>query len=168
MGKKVYPMCVWTWARGKRYYLLHPVQWVKEFARNVKFCYLRIRDGWCPADTWSWDGWFTQVAPPMFRYLAEHGHAYPGTEPFETPDKWHDWLKCIAVQIESGDPDWQEAHNPYYEKFIKELLTKKSEDMDKELVKNYYDENSRLFSIGHSNVKWALREIGEHFYQIWD
>ena len=165
MSRKKHPLCMWYWTRRKRWYLRHPLMWCQEFKTNVKNCYLRIRDGWCPDDVWSWDTWFVRVVPPMLRYLAEHGCAYPGTDPFDTPEKWHDWLNYLAAMIGSGDTAWQDAHNEYYNKYMDSLFDKNE---DKELTKNYFTKEKELFDIGHSNVKRALFEMGEHFFKIWD
>jgi len=100
------------------------------------------------------------VAPEMLRYLAKHGHAYPGYEPFETPEKWREWLKETADLIETGKEDWQDEHNEYYEAY--------TDSWNEELRSKYLDRAKELGEQGDRNIRIALGRIAEHFYTLWD
>ena len=172
---------VWTFPYRTRYYLTHPWKWFAQIGRNIRATYMRTKYGWTYSDVWDWDYWFMNVVPEMFRYLAEHGCAYPGYEPFETPEKWHDWLNHMANLIESGREEWQEEHNEYYEEYMDNLMKKwepavkeedgfyhsKPRELD-ELDEKYFARAKELGAEGEKNVVEALRQIGQHFYQIWD
>lgn len=167
---------------SKRYYLTHPWKLFTEFFRGCKMAYKRAVYGWCPWDVWDWDNWFMGVVPDQLRYLADNGHAYPGREPFETSEKWHEWLHHIADLIETGSEQWQDEHNEYYKDFMDELmnrdviLTEIDENGNThhklhpktELDKNYYNRYKELGEQGDKNIKEALAQISEHFYQMWD
>jgi len=165
----------------KRYYLTHPWKWIKEACQNLKAAWMRATKGWCYSDIWNWDCWFMDTVPDMFRYLAQHGMAYPGREPFDTPEKWHDWLNEMANLIETGKEDWQDEHNEYYQEYMAHLMDKwepfvKSEDglwhhkpsPTTELDTKYFNRSKELAEEGDKNIKSALSQIAEHFYQIWD
>lgn len=143
---------VWNFPYSTRYYLTHPWKWARELFQNIGAAIRRSTNGWTYSDVWNWDEWFLSTAPTMFRYLANHGSAYPGIEPFETPEKWRDWLYKIADLLESGSTEYKEAHNEFSMKDTKQ----------------YFARMNELDVQGANNVKQALNEIGEHFYHLWD
>lgn len=151
---------VWTFPYRTRYYLTHPWKWFAQIGRNIRATYMRTKYGWTYSDVWDWDYWFMNVVPEMFRYLAEHGCAYPGYEPFETPEKWREWLLETADLIETGKEDWQDEHNKYCEEY--------TNTWDKELGKKYFARAEELRIQGERNIRIALGRIAEHFYNIWD
>ena len=171
----------WSWPYSTRYYLTHPWRWFRHLYINIRDSFHRVRYGWCYSDVWDWDNWFMNIVPEMFRYLAEHGSAYPGREPFETPEKWHEWLLHMADTIETGKEDWQDDHNEYYKEYIDHIMDKwkpaiKGEDglyhqpvpERTELDHNYFERCKELGAQGEKNIQYALSQIAEHFYQIWD
>ena len=85
-------MNVFVWDCTKRYYLLHPWRWFRELGQNLRAAHHRAKYGWCGRDVWNMDDWFLHVIPDMLEHLRKHGCGYPGHEPFETVDKWNDWL----------------------------------------------------------------------------
>lgn len=166
---------------GKRYYLTHPWKWIKEVGYNIRAAWKRATCGWCAADVWDWDNWFMLTVPDMFRHMADHGSAYPGHEPFTTPEKWHDWLHEMADLIETGREDWQDEHNEYYDEYMKHLmdnwepptkdengfLVHKSREFT-ELDKKYFTRANELREQGEKNIRFVLSQIAEHFYDLWD
>lgn len=156
---------VWTWPYATRYYITHPWKWFKHLFRNIRDAQHRSRYGWCYGDVWDWDTWFLKVAPPMLRYMADFGSAYPGREPFEDAEKWHKWLYHIADLLETGLQDWQDDHNEYYTEYMDHILEHRGKD---ELSKKYWDRANELAEQGEANVKEALNEIGSNFHSIWD
>ena len=164
---------------GKRYYLTHPWAWFKDAYINLKSAWMRATRGWCYSDVWDWDVWFMRVVPNMLRHMAEHGSAYPGREPFNTPERWHDWLNEMADLIESGDEQWQDEHNEYYKEYINSIMSKPwklAADYEKhhiplvdpEIKDKYWARSKELSEQGEKNIKFALESIGSHFYNIWD
>ena len=113
-------------AHTKRYYLTHPWKWFKEIGGSLRAAWMRATKGYCYNDIWNWDSWFCSIVPQMFRHLADYGSAYPGGEPFETPEKWHAWLYEMADTIERLQyDDWMEDCNEYskdYEKTFEDDL----------------------------------------------
>lgn len=121
---------------------------------------MRAKYGWCYSDVWNWDMWFAHTVPPMLRHMADHGSAYPGYEPFDTPEKWHDWLHNIADMIETSTEEWQDEHNEYYEEY--------TNSWDKELRIKYMQRADELAKQGNRNIRYAFGQIAEHFYNLWD
>ena len=104
---------------SKRYFLTHPWKWFKEIWTNIKNGWMRATKGYCYTDVWNIDNWFCEVLPPMLRHMANHGCAHPGVAPFETEEKWHDWLHSMADVIDTiYDEDfWVETKNEYYKEW---------------------------------------------------
>ena len=154
---------VWHIPYNKRYLLTHPWKWFKCAWRNIRDAWRRSVYGWTYGDVWNWDNWFLHTAPSMLRYLADHGNAYPGRAPFETPERWHDWLHEMADLLETGREDWQDKHNEYYEEYIDNIATASDE-----LRNLYWERSKELAKQGEDNVRRAMTMLGEHFYNLWD
>ena len=165
----------------KRYYLTHPLKLIRQFGRNIKAAYHRIKYGWCSWDVWDWDSWFCTVTPPMLRYMADHGSAYPGGEPFETPEKWHEWLYKMANIIERLQYDnWMEDCNEYskdYEKTFEDDLYKEEHPngpflttsydcslTKEEIRERYYKRCEEI----HKTRQQVLEDFGKSFFKFFD
>ena len=92
--------------------------------------------------------------------MADYGCAYPGYEPFDTPEKWHDWLHNIADMIETSTEEWQDEHNEYCEEY--------TDSWDKELGEKYFARAEELRAQGDRNIRYALENLGKYFYDLWD
>jgi len=170
---KKYYNNVWTWPYSNKYYLTHPHKWFSQLGRNIRAAHMRATCGWCYSDVWDWDSWFMHTVPDMFRHMADHGCGYPGFEPFETPEKWHDWLHKMADQIESCTEEAQEKNNEYYEEFINQIMDKwkfekKISCAHTELDDKYYARAKELGEKAHNDIKDALNQIGDNFERLWD
>ena len=172
---------VFTFPYCKRYYLTHPHKWFKQLWHNLRAAWMRCTKGWCYYDVWDWDVWFMTTVPPMFRHLAEYGQGYPGFAPFETPEKWKDWLLKMADQIENCTDDAQEKNNEYYEEYMNHIMDKWEpwEKMENgtyrlphtdltELDEKYFTRAKELNNKAEDDIQDALRQIGENFYRLWD
>lgn len=158
-----------------RYYLLHPWQWFKELFDNIKQAHSRIKNGWAPCDVWSFDSWFCIVIPQLLRYMADKGSAYPGVEPFDTPEKWHEWLYNMANTISRLQyDDWIEDNNEYskvYEQTFEEeydhLTTtwNNNPSLTKEEVRKAYYE--RCKELNEKRLK-TLEDFGRLFFSAFD
>lgn len=164
-------MNVWHFPCSKRYYLTHPLKWIKQVWRSCRDTYMRARYGYTYSDIWNWDHWFLSVSIPMLRYLADNHCAYPCHEEFNTPEKWEEWLRHMADLLESGDEEWQDVHNEYHEDYMKELIyTPAAELFSKpsELFYKYAARAKELSDEGEANIIEAFAQIGKNFYALWD
>lgn len=147
------------------YYFKHPIEFVKEIAANLKAAWMRATKGYCYTDVWNFDDWFCTIVPPMLRHMAEHGMAYPGGEPFETPEKWHKWLHNMANTIERlGYDNWLEDNNEYsqlYERTFEDDT--KSEEKEK-IRKQYYERCKEI----HPTRAKVLEDFGRSFFKYFD
>lgn len=172
---------VFQWPYCTRYYLTHPWKWFSQLWKNIKAAYHRIRYGWCSWDVWDWDSWFCSTTPSMLRYMTDHGSAYPGREPFDTPEKWHDWLYKMAHTIERLQYDnWLEDQNEYskdYEKTFEDdayeeehpdgpfLTTTYGSSLSKEEIrKKYYERCEEI----HKTRQQVLEDFGKSFFKFFD
>ena len=154
---------VWYMPYNKRYLITHPWQWVRCAYRNIRDAWRRSVYGWTYGDVWDWDNWFTHVVPDMLRHMADKGSAYPGIEPFDTPEKWHDWLQHMAYLIETANEEWQDEHNEFYRDYMDHIW-----ENDKERFNKYFERAKELCESGQKNVTQAMKEMGEHFHCLWD
>ena len=154
---------VWYMPYNKKYLLTHPWKWFKYAWYNIRDAWRRSVYGWTYGDVWDWDVWFLHTVPNMLRYMADRGSAYPGCAPFDTPERWHDWLHEMADLLDSGREDWQDEHNEYYEEYIKNITKAPNELRDL-----YWERAKELQKQGEDNVRRAMTLLGEHFFSIWD
>lgn len=129
---------VWTWSYSTRYYLTHPWKWFRELFRNIKDMWHRSIYGWTWMDVWNLNDWLLGVLPDMLRHMADHGSAYPGTKPFDTATKWHNWLHSNADVLESlQEKNWY-SQNEYEEDFHEmSALARKVEQKHPNLTTTY-------------------------------
>ena len=139
-----------------RFYLTHPLRFLKESWTNVKSAWQRATKGYCPMDIWSMDNWMLEILPQMLVDLAHNGYGYPGVEPFETPEKWHTWLLDMAAKLINCKMDDFDERNPYAAAY-KDAL-----DNDK-LVEYYTDEN------GYHGMRFStdpeFQELSKKFHE---
>ena len=158
-------LSVLQFPRSARFYLTHPQYFIRDTYRIIIDIYRRARYGWTYSDAWNFCDWFVAISPQMLRKIANDGLAYPGTAPFETEDKWRDWLRKMAGLIETADENWQNEQNKYYTDFIIQLKTSCE---DNSLAMKYYNECIRLGKEGAQNIETALTEMSKYFLKIWD
>jgi len=178
-------MNVFTWSYRPCYYFIHPWKWIKELFSNMRAAWMRAIKGYCYMDVWNWDGWFCSVVPPMLRDMADKGMAYPGGEPFDTPEKWHDWLYEMAHKIERLNyDDWMEDLNEYSEDYIKTfeddvyeeehpngpfLTTTYNSSLSKEEIrKKYYERCAEIHKTRQQALEEVFLELARHFDCLWD
>ena len=158
---------VWYWSYTKRYYLKHPWKWFKQLGCNVRDVYRRAKYGWTYSDVWDMDQWIMNTFPPMLRHLAVHGCAYPGHEPFDTPEKWHEWLNKMADLIESGLEDKQNECNEYYKEYMDHLMDPRDMRVE-EMDEDYYDRAKQIINDAEHNLEVAFQQLSKNFFSLWD
>ena len=166
-------MSVWCWDYPKRYYLTHPWRWFRELGWNIRNAHRRATKGYCDIDWMNFDTWFKHIAPLMLRDMATHGHAYPGSEPFDTPEQWRSWLHRMADQIiKCQDEDYgNEYAKPYLDALMKKntrLFDFNKTEEDKELFEKYYNRSLEVAKEQKELFKSTMLEMLEHWDCLWD
>ncbi len=164
---KVSNNSVWRWPYSTRYYFTHPWKWFKHLGQNIRDAYRRARYGWTYGDVWDMDMWMMNTLPPMLRHMADKGCAYPGRPPFETIEKWHKWLHAMADLLESGFEDNQDKCNEYYNEYMEHLFDP-PETRVTEMDNDYFNRAAEIAKDAEANVANAMRQLGEHFFELWD
>ena len=179
---------VWGLSYRKRYYLTHPIKFFKEIGNIFRAAYMRTTKGYCYTDVWNFDDWFLTVAPNMLRHIADYGMAYPGTAPFETPEKWHKWLHEMADKMDECNRDFFEvlAERNEYKKQMDEILIKAYErwkekhpneplthgqeftSEEEEIRKKSIERDWEISKEREEHIKSVFNELGEHWDCIWD
>lgn len=155
---------VFNYCYSCRYYLTHPWLFIKEFFQNCNHAWRRAIYGWTWEDCWNLDDWLLNILPEMLRHMADHGSGYPGSKPFETPEKWHDWLHSVADVLESLQEDNWYSQNEYKEDFrrkwpagkdfdtVKELYFARTKELTEEREKLLIDTGIQIFK--NLNLLW--------------
>jgi len=169
---------------NKRYFLTHPWKWFKEIWINIKNGWMRATKGYCYTDVWNIDNWFCEVLPPMLRHMADHGCAHPGVAPFETEEKWHDWLHSMADVIDTiYDEDfWVETKNEYYKEWntlwefhnnkhsnFTETCEYNTSEEHFDLVRElYYARMKEISEERQALIENTFMELAKYFDYLWD
>ena len=170
---------VWYMPYNKHYLLTHPWKRFGCAYRCIQNAWRRSVYGWTYSDAWDLDTWIVRTLPPMLRHIATYGSAYPGQTPFETPEKWHDWLHEMADLLETGREDWQDEHNEYRDEYMKHLTDGWNTRLDdngnvihkrttNDITDKYLARENELMKQSEQNVYTALGMIREHFWELWD
>ncbi len=121
----------------------NPIKHIARWVRNIKYCYQRIKYGYCDRDVWSIDWWFLNVVPNMLEDLKETTHGYPrefeevtmeslGTDSQDEVDearmqKWRDTLSEMIFLFREARDDTCTRKNPYEAEYdeVQEEFSKK-------------------------------------------
>ena len=164
-------LSVWYWGASPSYYLKRPWKWFKELWYNILNARDRITKGYCFLDWSDFDRWFVQIAPQMLREMADNGCAYPGGEPFETLEKWHEWLNKMADKLNHCDEEWCDDNNvnEYNEAYMKICANYKDLTPEqKETRRKYLEREMELYEERKQLIKEVMTELGEHWGALWD
>lgn len=151
----------------------YPANWwdnVKQFIRNVKYAWQRVTCGYCDRDVWGLCDYYLDIFHFTLRDLALHHYGYPGTEPFDTDDKWKDYLMDISWKFYQAN----ECHNafprPMYEKWAEDIM-KHPEDLlnyQSPYSKEMMEEDAENWYKRKAAFDEAWKMLGEHFWSLWD
>lgn len=161
-----------------RYYLCHPIKFLRETAINLRAAWSRITKGYAAIDVWNLSDWMLDVLPPMLRKMADDGCAYPGNEEFDTAEKWQDWLHSMADVLESLQEENWSNRNEFEEEFFNLFeknhtadgmtITWSDESHDKEIKELYWMRTQELNDEYHTLLVDTFRQLAEHFTMLWD
>ena len=175
-------MNVFTWSYSKRYYLTHPLDWVRELFGNIRDAYRRAVYGWTYRDVWELEYFLLEILPPMLRYMADYGKAYPGVEPFFTPEEWRNWLHHMADSFAkiADEEYWEQQRNEYYEEWEAlinyednpNLTTTFDYDTSpehrKEINHLYWERMKELCAERQKLIEDTFSEMAKHYFCLWD
>lgn len=173
---------VFNYSFCKRYYLTHPWKFIKEFFQNCNHAWRRAIYGWTWEDCWNLENWLLNILPEMLRYMADYGSGYPGFEPFETPEKWNDWLHSMADVLESLQEENWYSQNEYEEEFHKQCdfnrKTSKTENVititwsdrkDFDTIKKlYFARTEELTKEREKLLIDTFTKLGKYLPILWD
>ena len=146
--KKKNQLSMWKFPYRPLHYITHPWKLMQDIILNVKNMWHRARYGFAYVDVWNFLDWYPRVGAAALEYLALHKCGYPGHEPWETPEKWRDYLQDLAARLEkcadsmdilySEDNNLNEYSEKYHEAF--NALTYHEEELENGMVRTWRDE----------------------------
>lgn len=155
------------------YYPGTPLQNIKQFFRNIKFCFQRCIKGYCDKDVWDMDVYLTYLLRDMLNDLSETSHGWPESDKFPTYESWANYLKEIAVHfnnsIESEDNCKDEllAYDNYSE-YIKNKVDLSEDEEEKRLKEIWLNKSIKEAKYREKEQKKALKMLIEVFNSLWD
>lgn len=166
-------LSIWRLSFPKKHYLLHPLRLFKEWSWNLKSAYDRTTKGFTCVDWMNYDTWFLHVTALMLREMALHSHCYPGSEPFETPEKWTSWLHRMADQLTylQEEDNGNEYAKPYLDQLMKSphnVLFGDETPEEAELRTKYYRRSKEVYEEHKQLFQKTMKELLEHWDCLWD
>ena len=180
-------LSVWTYPYRKSYYLTHPWKWWHDTYWNFRNFWHRGKYGFAYVDVWGWSEWWPRVGAAALKYMAEKGSGYPGHEPWETPEKWKDYLNKLSDLLnwsaDSQDILYTEDLNEYSKEMdeIHKRASRRKEnedgtvttwlDMsvkDKIIRDKYFAREKELQEEFDKNRAEIFKEIGNNLPRFWD
>lgn len=162
----------------KRYYLTHPWKFFQECWWNIEAAIARATKGHAWRDSAEMDEFLLHLIPSMLRDIA-NGHAYPGVEPFETPEKWENWCNALADVFESvQEENWSVGRNEWENKWLYafEILhphpnltisADMSQEEAEEICKLYWEREQELWNERESIIQDAYAQLVKYHSMLW-
>lgn len=161
---------------ARHYYLTHPWKFFKHCWQNLKDAWWRVTKGYAPRDVWDLNDWFLAIMPEMLRMLANDSvGVYPGVEPFETSDKWQDWLHSVADAFDGCTEEYIDSKNEYHDEYFDTLMNRRHDitttwdsaaDL-RELTQLYRLREDELWEQRKVLLNDTFREFATHFDYLW-
>ena len=180
-------LSLWDFPYRKSYYLTRPWKWFKDLYWNIRNFWHRGRYGYAYVDVWNFCDWYPRVGAEALRYLAKNGSGYPGVEPWDTPEKWREYLEYLANRLErcanSQDILFGEDRNEYKNALdeIMEQTYRRKENADgtistwheltpeqEEIRKKYWEREREIRDADNAYNVETYKWIGEDIGRLWD
>ncbi len=137
------------------YMELNPISLIKQWFLSIKYCYQRIRYGYCDRDVWSIDWWFLNVVPNMLNDLKESSQGYPRKLEAE--------LQELPLSDESEEK--YEAGMKLWRDTLSEMIYLFEEANDRT---NGRRDTDSTFEYHNSCKDKGLELFKEWFWNLWD
>lgn len=170
---KTEKMSVFTFSYRKSYYLIHPWVWFKDAYWGIRNLWHRARYGYAFVDAWNMSDATCEMMANMLIHLVEKSCAYPGREPFETPEKWKKHLEEMATRMRriANRENYIQEQNGYWPEFEKRILyfpKKTLTENEKDLRAKYYAREKELWREIQDYIQETFTMFGKYFEMYWD
>lgn len=145
-----------------KYYLIHPVKFIRALFRNVKRAFQRAGRGFCDLDVWEMFTWFQDVVPKMLYQLADKGSGMANG--FSSEDEWQNHLKKIADLIYSTSDKESMKRNQYDRKSASFM----NENGLIEVDYSYYSRQKEIQEENAKRIEEAFEMLSKVFFSLWD
>lgn len=182
------PLSVWTFSYRPSYYITHPWKLFKDVYWNFRNFWHRGRYGYAYVDVWNLGDWAPRVIAEAMRYLADHGHGYPGYPPWDTPERWHEFLHLFARKLQRCadfmDSEYPDDERNEYKKAFEEMCdrthreykdergytvwTSERTEEDNELRDKYFKRQEELMKVDRQYAREVFAFFGENLSRWWD
>ena len=173
LNLKVEPIPLYLFSYRKSYYLAHPWKFFKELWIGAKNAYHRMRYGYAYVDAWNMAESWCEMGANMLLHIAKHGSGYPGSEPFDTPEKWHDHLCDLAAKLRkfANFEIATQDENGYWPAFEEKILCKNPKNLttdELDLRAKYYAREKEIWRDLQRETEETFTMIGKNLYSYWD
>lgn len=148
-----------------RYYIYHPLKFIRETIQNFRAAYRRVVYGWCYLDCWNLGYHLLDILPDMLIVLST-GRGYPGNDRFPTPESWSDHLHSIANLLLNAREEVRDEKNEYWQEYSAKLEAGVERD---EIWQKYFKRDQELAEEQDIMIEEALKLLAETpLKALWD
>jgi len=161
------------------YYIKHPLHFFRELRNNIRYTWQRVTKGYSYYDSMDMDEFLLHIIPGMLRDIA-NADGYPGTEPFDTYEKFSNYCNSLADIFESLQQEkwnkecfneWQEEFDKAYEVLHQHDNITMSYDMTEERAREIckmYLKREKEFSIERDKLlQNAYASLSKYYNFLW-
>lgn len=148
-----------------RYYLKHPWKFFRHTWWGFHAMFQRAKRGYADLDVYNFDNFLLGIIPPALRYMAEcEVGAYPGVEPYETFEKWQQWLGELANRFEALQEDWGTTRNEYEKDMMAQI---DNGTIDPMLREKWSTRTQELSAAQQEEIIAVFSKLAHNFYMLW-
>jgi len=153
-----------------RYYLRHPIRWIGDKCREIRWGWQRATRGYADCDAWNFDIWFSHVVPSLLDHLADNSNGWPDSK-FETHRDWVNWIHKLAATIRFMREDQQDEVNecwPAYQESLDNWQAGGYDTRHEEMFHQYYKRARELAAKADEDFAAIMPEFVKYFHCLWD
>lgn len=170
---------VWKMFPKGRYFLFHPINYIRDLFYPIKYAWQRCYRGYADMDLFNMDQYLIELLPKMLDDLADcaHGHPCSSSFGFSSHQEWKDYLKSISTHFKNANEDTCPEKNEYEQMFSYADVTETKHpdgtisivsNAPEELRKNYWNRTVEINQYRERELSKALEMLSPAFFALWD
>lgn len=146
---------------------------IKHFFKCIKYSFQRIANGYCDKDMFNLDNYYKSLFYVTLTDLSQNCYSFPGREPFETYEKWVNYLNDMASYFYQSIEDIDYYENEYEDEFLNKFdylhsLGQLDTKENRELRDKWLKETIEIDKLRQKDLNTALTMLKKSFNDLWD
>lgn len=139
----------------------NPIETIKWFARNIKYCWQRVRYGYCDHDVWDTAHWFLHLVPSMLEEMSENAHGFPSNLNEDGEQTAFGKAYAAKKRLYLNESEQDEFMKVWQEILTETARLLREANEDNCSMKNRYEEGYRK-ALDDDEKKYGFEEMFNH------